>query len=84
MNKKDLPLEKEVQKRIIKRYEEEGYIVVKITLCSKPGFPDLLLLKNGIAKFIEVKRPGGKPRPLQAYRIDELRNAGFEVEVLDH
>lgn len=84
MNKKDLPLEKDVQKRIIKRYEEEGYIVVKITLCSKPGFPDLLLLKNGIAKFIEVKRPGGKPRPLQEYRIDELRNAGFEVEVLDH
>ncbi|WP_368127468.1 VRR-NUC domain-containing protein [Bacteroides caccae] len=43
--------------------------------------PDLLCLKNGKASFIEVKRPEEKPRPLQEYRMNELRNLGFECEV---
>lgn len=76
------PLESEIQRRIMKRYEALGYIVVKITLCNKSGFPDLMLLKDGKASFVEVKRPGAKPRPLQEYRIDQLRTAGFDVAVL--
>lgn len=76
------PLERDIQRRIIKRYQEEGYMVVKVILTNKDGFPDLMLLKDGIAKFIEVKRPGEKPRPLQVYRINELRAQGFEVQVL--
>ena len=38
--------------------------------------------KGGKASFIEVKRPGERPRPLQEYRIKELRALGFEVEIL--
>lgn len=76
------PLESEIQHKIIKRYEADGYIVVKITLCSKPGFPDLMLLKDGKASFVEVKRPGEKPRPLQVHRLKELRRAGFDAIVL--
>lgn len=82
MQKRTNPLESAIQRKIIKRYEDDGYIVVKLGLTSKPGFPDLLLLKDGKASFIEVKRPGCKPRPLQEYRINELRNAGFDVDVL--
>lgn len=76
------PLESKVQSRIIKRYEAQGWFVVKLVLTSKPGIPDLLCLKDGKAVFIEVKRPGEKPRPLQDYRIDELRRMGFDVRVL--
>ncbi|MCC8038204.1 MAG: VRR-NUC domain-containing protein [Bacteroidales bacterium] len=76
------PLESEIQRNIVRRYEREGYIVVKITLCNKSGFPDLMLLRDGVASFVEVKRPGQKPRPLQRYRMDELRKAGFAVQVL--
>lgn len=82
MSRQNEVTESAIQHRIIKRYEAAGYIVVKINLCSKPGFPDLILLKDGKTLFIEVKRPGGKPRPLQQYRINELRKAGFEVLVL--
>lgn len=78
---KSSPLESQIQARLIKRLESEGYMVVKILLCNKPGFPDLMLLKDGRASFIEVKRPGKKPRPLQKYRLDELRKAGFSAEV---
>lgn len=79
--RKDIP-ESAIQRKIIERYEAHGYIAVKINLCSKPGFPDLMMLKDGKAVFIEVKRPGKRPRPLQRYRIDELRKAGFVAIVL--
>lgn len=75
-------LESEIQAAIIRQYEQQGYLVVKIGLCNKKGFPDLMALKDGKALFIEVKRPGEKPRPLQEYRHRELREKGFEVLIL--
>lgn len=77
------PLESVIQRRIIKRYQDQGYIVVKIEKCSLNGFPDLMLLKDGKASFVEVKRPGEVPRQLQVYRIAQLRQAGFSAIVLD-
>ncbi|WP_290051397.1 VRR-NUC domain-containing protein [uncultured Muribaculum sp.] len=71
-----------IQARIVKRLKSEGYMVVKIGLCSMPGFPDLMALKDGKASFVEVKRPGCRPRPLQQYCIDRLKAMGFDVEVL--
>lgn len=76
------PLESTVQANIIKRYEAEGFYVIKLILTNKSGIPDLLCLKDGKVVFIEVKRPGEKPRALQEYRINELRDMGFEVQVL--
>jgi hypothetical protein len=35
--------------------------------------------KNSDVKFIEVKRPGHKPRPLQIYRIKELLKHGVSA-----
>lgn len=75
-------LEKDIQADIIKRYQAQGYIVVKISLCNLNGFPDLMLLKDGKASFIEVKRPNEKPRPLQEYRHRQLREAGFQCDVM--
>ena len=74
-------LESKIQAGIIKRLEAQGYYVVKLGITNKPGIPDLLVLKNGKASFIEVKRPGEEPRPLQEYRIKELKKLGFECEV---
>lgn len=76
------PLEREIQRKIVERYTRNGYLVVKIGLCNIPGFPDLMVLRGGKASFIEVKRPGCKPRPLQEYRHKHLRSLGFEVLVL--
>lgn len=74
-------LESKIQARIIKRLESEGYYVVKLILTNKNGIPDLLVLKDGKAFFVEVKRPGEKPRPLQEYRMKELTALGFKCEV---
>lgn len=83
MGKKERPLESVIQARIIKRMEARGYYVIKLLLTNKNGIPDLLCLKDGKASFIEVKRPGEKPRPLQEYRHNELRELGFDVMILD-
>ena len=80
--KKTDPLESVIQRNIIKRYEADDYIVVKIGLCNKGGFPDLLPLTEAKATFVQVKRPGQQPRPLQEYRLKELRDAGFDAFVL--
>ncbi len=77
-----MKLESEIQAKIIRRYKRQGYMVVKIGLCNLAGFPDLMLLKDGSVSFIEVKRPGSKPRPLQELRIEQLRKLGFEVLLL--
>lgn len=74
-------LESVIQSSLIKKYESQGYLVVKLILTNKSGIPDLLLLKDGKASFVEVKREGQKPRPLQQFRIKELREKGFEVHV---
>ena len=78
----NMNLESKIQNKIIKRYKAMGYLVVKISLCNLNGFPDLLLLTVGKASFVEVKRPGQQPRPLQEYRLKELRDAGFDAFVL--
>lgn len=76
-------LESKVQERIIKKYEAQGYLVVKLILTNKGGFPDLMLLKDGKAEFVEVKRKGDHPRPLQQYRLAELVQLGFSARVED-
>jgi len=50
-------------------------------LTNKAGIPDLILLKGGIASFVEVKRQGETLRPLQEYRFHELTKMGFKCKV---
>ena len=46
--------------------------------------PDrLILLPKGKIGFVEVKRKGEKPRPLQVSRHKHLSALGFKVFVLD-
>jgi Holliday junction resolvase len=67
------------QSKIIKEYEKNGYIVLNIIRLSDNGYADLVALKNGKATFIEVKEANDTLKPLQKYRIDELRKQGFEA-----
>lgn len=46
------------------------------------GFPDLMVEKDGLVHFIEVKAEGDSLRASQLSRLRLLKEAGFEVEVL--
>jgi Holliday junction resolvase len=74
--------EQQIQTKIIKKLESQGYYVIKLIQTNKPGIPDLIAIpKDSDVEFIEVKRPGGKASPLQLYRIKELNNHGVKAEI---
>lgn len=76
--------EQDVQKKRIDELEKEGYYVIKLISTNKNGIPDLVALhpEKGIL-FSEIKKPGGKPSELQEYRMKELSEKGFNVEIYD-
>jgi hypothetical protein len=76
--------ESKLQTRIRKDLERDGWYVVKISICNKPGYPDLQAMKSRRRMaYIEVKGPGKKSEPLQEYVHDILRKIGFSVFVID-
>lgn len=74
-------LEKNIQTKIKKKLQEDGWIVVKLIKTSLTGIPDILALKNGKAMFVEVKQPKGVLSPIQTHVIETLRTNGFEVNI---
>jgi len=73
--------EAKYQSKLIKKYEAEGYYVLKLISTNKAGIPDLLALKPDDVKFIEVKGKLTKVSPLQEYRIRELKKLGFDATI---
>ena len=77
-------LEKEVEKKLVTAVQLMDGVAVKFVSPGFAGMPDrLVLLPGGRMAFVEVKRPGEKPRPLQKARHRMLRRLGFKVYVLD-
>ena len=70
------------QSKIIKEYQEKGYLVLKLIRLNESGYPDLLCLKDGKAIFIESKEANDTLKPLQKHRIQQLKDLGFEAFVL--
>jgi len=70
-------MESKVQSKLIKSLEARGAFVLKVSVCNKPGYPDITaFLPDGTVEFYEVKQKGKKPRPLQEYRLKELSRYG--------
>lgn len=78
-----MELESKKQARIIRDLEKKGWYVIKLIQTNKNGIPDILAIHatKGV-KFIEVKRDGEKPRPLQDFRINELKKLNIKVEII--
>ena len=76
--------EKTIEKKLVQAVKAMGGIAPKFTSPGFDGMPDrLVLLPKGKIAFVEVKRHGEKPRPLQEARHGLLRGLGFAVYVLD-
>ena len=67
------------QTHLINKYKKNGYIVIKTIKLSEAGYPDIILLKNGKATFIEVKEGKDTLKPLQKFKINQLIAEGFEA-----
>lgn len=74
-------LEQQIQKKIIKRLETDGWFVLKLIKCNKNGYPDLLAIKGNDTMFVEVKKPNGVLSELQKVRIKELKERGINIKI---
>jgi Holliday junction resolvase len=75
-------MESKIQAKIKARFENAGWIVVKLIQTNCNGIPDLMCLKGGKTVFVEVKQPGKEPTQLQLFRHGQLTDQGFQVFVL--
>lgn len=76
--------EREIERKLVSAVKSRGGICPKFVSPGFDGMPDrVVLLPHGKIGFVEVKRQGKQPRPLQTARHRVLRKLGFWVFVLD-
>ena len=77
--------EKTLEALLVRTVNSMGGLAPKFVSPGFDGMPDrLVLLPAGKCGFVEVKRLGEKPRPLQETRHGMLKRLGFKVYVLDY
>lgn len=75
--------ERDIERKLKRQVESAGGWCLKF-ISSVSGVPDrLCLFPEGKIVFVELKRHGEKPRPLQLRQIGKIRKLGFRVEVID-
>lgn len=73
-------LEVEIEEAVCQWARKNGWIAAKLVNLGERGWPDRWFLHAGpVIVLIEFKRPGQKPRKLQEYVCNQLRNLGLEV-----
>lgn len=79
-------LERDVERRLkdqLKKRIPEA-MCLKFTSPGSSGVPDrVILLPDGTTLWVEVKRPGEVPRPLQTAMHERMARAGAVVLVVD-
>lgn len=76
--------EKDIEVFLRQKIKSAGGLCLKFVSPGWAGAPDrLCLLPGGKIFFVELKRPGERPRKIQLKRHEELRKLGFSVYVID-
>lgn len=77
-------LEKEIEKKVCEYAKGRGFLVYKFSSPNHVGVPDrMFIAPHQRAFWIEFKREGGKPTPVQIRECRKLRDCGFEVYLVD-
>lgn len=77
-------LEADIESACVELAAAEGFRSAKLDRLKRSDPDRLFYHPVGVCFLTEFKRPGKAPRPQQAKRIEELRSAGFEVQVIDN
>ena len=76
--------EKQIEQRLVREVKRLDGLCPKWVSTGLAGVPDrIILLPGGRIAFAELKAPGQMPRPLQQHRIEQLRQLGFRVYIID-
>ena len=77
--------ETQKQKIFVKKLRDDGWLVFKINDSYISGFPDIIAIKDGVIRFIELKnkdRPGSKLSLEQVHLHSKMKDHGVEVEII--
>ena len=76
--------EKFIEHKLVTETNKHGGFAWKFTSPGTAGVPDrIILLPQGKIGFVEVKASHKKPRAIQTRRLEQLRELGLKVFVLD-
>ena len=77
-------LESRIEKHLDETVKKMGGFTRKTVYQGRKAAPDRqVFLPGGIIWFMELKRPGEKPRRDQEAELELLRKNGFKVAVID-
>ena len=80
------PLESSVEAYLVQQVHAHGLTQRKLKFIGRRGAPDRLVLgryrRKKVVWFVEVKRPGGVPRPDQVHEHNLLRYYDQDVFVV--
>lgn len=81
---KQMDSEKVVERKLVEAVKANGGMCVKLLCDNLLGLPDrMVLMPYSKIAFVELKTTGQKPRRIQVFMHNKLRNLGFRVEVID-
>ncbi|OBA38990.1 VRR-NUC domain-containing protein [Gordonia sp. 852002-51296_SCH5728562-b] len=86
--RRTVPLEAVIEQYLRSRCAEIGLLCWKFTAPGHRGVPDRVVMGHdargdAVTLFVELKRPGAKPRPSQVAAIEDMRAHGTHAVVAD-
>lgn len=77
--------ERDIEKYLVKEVRRKHGKAFKFVSPASAGVPDrIIILPVGVTCFVELKRPGCKPRPIQRFILLYLYHLGHRVAVVDN
>lgn len=77
-------LESKLEIDVVEFCNSQKILCEKLKLASQSGWPDRTLMYKGSVMFLELKKQGEKPKPLQAYTMERLMLRGFRAQWADN
>lgn len=76
--------ETELRERVVWEAAQLGVRSLQLDLRHDAGWPDRVFLTPFQPLWLEFKRPGKEPRPLQVHRMQILEGLGYDVGWTDN
>lgn len=77
-------MEKSIEKYFRDQAKKHGAMAMKFVSPGNSGVPDRLVVhRDGVVRFVELKKEGGRMRPVQEIMKRKLEGYGLDVTVID-